>query len=161
VGQVVSALTQSPLWSRTLLIVTYDEWGGFFDHVRPPTLPDLFVPTEQEEHNTAGFRVPTYLVSPFAPKGRVAHDQFDHSSILKLVEWRYGLPSLTPRDRAAKNPATVLDFSRPNLVPPAMPVVLDPGPHICGSPETGMATDDVMWQELAALPIMRSFEAVA
>ncbi|MEY2402574.1 MAG: phospholipase [Acidimicrobiaceae bacterium] len=161
VGQVVSALMQSPLWSRTLLFVTYDEWGGFFDHVRPPTLPDLFVPTESEEHNTAGFRVPTYLVSPFAPKGRVAHDQFDHSSILKLVEWRFGLESLTPRDRAARNPAAVLDFSRPNLVPPAMPVVMDPGPHLCGSPDIGMAADDVMWQELAALPIMRSFEAVA
>ena len=161
VSEVVNALTQSPLWSRTLLIVTYDEWGGFFDHVRPPSLPDLFVPTATEEHNTAGFRVPTYLVSPFAPKGRVAHGQFDHSSILKLVEWRFGLKSLTPRDNAANNPAAALDFGRPNLAPPEIPLALDPGPHVCGSPDTGMATDDVMWQELASLPIMRSFEAVA
>jgi len=105
--------------------------------------------------------VPTYLVSPFAPKGRVAHGQFDHSSILKLVEWRFGLQSLTPRDAAAANPATVLDFSRPNLTPPSIPLVLDPGPHVCGSPDTGMAADDVMWQELASLPIMRSFESVS
>lgn len=161
VSQVVRAVTQSPLWSRTMLIVTYDEWGGFFDHVRPPILPDDFVPTATEEHNTAGFRVPTYLISPFSPKGRVAHRQMDHTSMLKLLEWRFGLPPLSARDRAATNPATVLDFSRPNLKAPDIPLVLDPGPHICGSPDIGMAAEDPMWRELASSSWMRSFESVS
>ena len=143
-----------------LSLITYDEWGGFFDHVRPPVLPDQFVPTATEEHNTAGYRVPAYVVSPFAPKGRVAHGQFDHTSMLKLVEWRFGLQPLTARDRAAANPATALDFSRPNLKPPDIALVPDPGPHVCGSPDTGMAAEDPMWRELAALPSMRSFESV-
>jgi len=161
VSEVVRAVTQSPLWDRTVLMITYDEWGGFFDHVRPPTLPDLFSPTDKEEHNTAGFRVPSYLISPFAPKGRVAHGQFDHTSMLKLAEWRWGLQPLTPRDSAARNPATAFDFSRPNLEAPNIPLVLDPGPHVCGSPDVGMAAEDSMWRELADLPVMRSFEAVA
>jgi phospholipase C len=160
VSEVVRAVTQSPKWANTVLLITYDEWGGFFDHVRPPTLPDAFVPTATEEHNTAGFRVPTYLVSPFAPKGRVAHGQFDHSSILKLVEWRFGLPALTPRDRAASNPALAFDFGRPNLTPPNIPLVLDPGPHVCGSPDTGMAAEDPMWLEMAELPVLRNFLAL-
>src|SRR5207244_1377723 len=114
VSSVVRALTESPLWSKTLLIVTYDEWGGFFDHVPPPTRPDAFKPTATEEHNTAGFRVPTFVVSPFARPGYVAHDQYDHSSILKFVEWRFGLKALTPRDDSAGNLAVALDFSGPN-----------------------------------------------
>jgi phospholipase C len=161
VSQVVRSLTNSPLWPRTLLIVTYDEWGGFFDHVRPPMLPDDFVPTATEEHNTAGFRVPAYLVSPFAPRGRVGHGQLDHTSMLKLVEWRFGLQPLSARDRAATNPATFLDFGRPNLTPPDIPLVLDPGPHLCGAPDIGMAAEDPMWRELASSPWMRSFEAVS
>ena len=155
------AVTQSPQWANTVLLITYDEWGGFFDHVRPPTLPDAFVPTATEEHNTAGFRVPTFLVSPFAPKGRVAHGQFDHASILKLVEWRFGLPALNPRDKAANNPVLAFDFKRPNLKPPNIPLVLDPGPHVCGAPDTGMAAEDPIWSEMSELSVMRSFLALA
>jgi phospholipase C len=161
VSEVVRAITQSPQWANTVLLITYDEWGGFFDHVRPPTLPDAFVPTATEEHNTAGFRVPTYLVSPFAPKGRVAHGQFDHSSILKLVEWRFGLPALNARDKAASNPALAFDFTRPHLAAPNIPLVLDPGPHLCGAPDTGMAAEDPMWREMSQLPVMRNFLALA
>jgi phospholipase C len=161
VGNVVRAIASSPLWPRTVLLVTYDEWGGFFDHVAPPRLPDDFVETAEEEHNTAGFRVPTYVVSPFASRGRVVHAQFDHSSIPKLVEWRFGLEPLSARDRAAANPASVLDFRAPNRKPPSIPLVLDPGPHACGAPETGMAAEDPLWVELASLPAVRSFEAVA
>jgi phospholipase C len=160
VSNVVRAITTSPLWSKTVFILTYDEWGGFFDHVRPPSLPDLFTPTATEEHNTAGFRVPTIVVSPFAAKRTVAHGLYDHSSILRFVEWRWGLKSLTPRDAASANLATALDFRAPNLIAPDVPVVLDPGPHVCGSPDTGMATDEEMWQELLSLPVMRSWASV-
>jgi phospholipase C len=160
-SNVVRSMITSPLWSRSVLIITYDEWGGFFDHVAPPQLPDAFRPTATEEHNTAGFRVPTYLVSPFAPRGRVAHGGFDHTSILKLVEWRYGLKPLTPRDTAAANPARILDFTAPNLHVPldAVPLVLDPGPHLCGTPGVGMAAEEPFWQELADSPSVRTWQA--
>jgi phospholipase C len=154
-------MTSSPLWSRSALLITYDEWGGFFDHVRPPVLPDSFTPTATEEHNTAGFRVPTYLVSPFAPRGHVAHGQFDHSSILKLVEWRFGLPALNVRDQAAANPASVFDFRAPNIVPPSVPLVRDPGPHLCGAPDVGMANEDTFWRELAESPLVRPWGVAA
>ena len=160
ISNVVQAVTSSPLWPKTALLITYDEWGGFFDHVRPPVLPDDFQATATEEHNTAGFRVPTYLVSPFAPRGRVQHTQFDHSSILKLVEWRFNLSPLTARDAAASNPAEAFDFRSPNLTPPSMPDVADPGPHICGSPD-GMSADESFWLELKDQPAMRSWEWVA
>lgn len=148
ISQVVNALHASPLWSKTVLVVTYDEWGGFFDHVVPPTLPDAFVPKPNEEHNTAGFRVPTYVVSPFAAKGGIGHAQYDHASVLKMVEWRFGLPSMTPRDAAANNLAEALDFSAPNLVPSPVPLVSDPGPHLCGGPEPDGYHGDGFWREL-------------
>src|SRR4051812_45892008 len=148
VSNVVRALTTSPLWSKTVFVLTYDEWGGFFDHVPPPVLPDEFTPTATEEHNTAGFRVPTFVVSPFAPK-QVVKGQYDHSSILKFVEWRWGLETLTPRDANAANFASALDFSAPNAKAPDIPNVPDPGPHLCGSPDVGMAADDSMWEGLA------------
>jgi phospholipase C len=160
VSAVARAMTSSPLWEKSALLVTYDEWGGFFDHVTPPRREDSFTPTATEEHNTTGFRVPTYLVSPFAPKRHVQHGAFDHSSILKLVEWRFGLKPLNVRDQTAANPAMALDFSAPNRTAPEIPMVLDPGPHMCTSAE-GMAAEDPFWHELAALPAMRSWEWAA
>ena len=161
ISSVARAMTESPLWERSALIVTYDEWGGFFDHVAPPSLADDFKPTAKEEHNTAGFRVPTYLIPPFAPRRNVAHGTFDHSSILKLVEWRFGLKPLTARDRAAANPAKVFDFGAPNRKPAAIPMVLDPGPHMCGAPGEGMAAGgDDTWGELAASPALRRWQSI-
>jgi phospholipase C len=162
ISSVARALSESPLWERSALLVTYDEWGGFFDHVAPPRLPDDFKPTSTEEHNTAGFRVPTYLVSPFSPRGKVAHGTFDHSSILKLVEWRFGLKPLTARDRAAANPARAFDFAAPNRKPAAIPMVLDPGPHLCGAPGVGMATNDGddFWRELASITATSRWSSV-
>jgi phospholipase C len=167
VSEVITALHNSPLWSKTVLVVTYDEWGGFYDHVAPPRLPDDFVATPTEEHNTAGFRVPTYVVSPFAPKAAVANTLFDHTSILKMVEWRFGLAPLTARDAAANNLASVLDFSAPNLRPSPVPIVADPGPHVCvegmqapGAPSAGMPNQDHFWEELAASSLMSGWRNV-
>jgi phospholipase C len=146
-SQVVSALVNSSLWEKSALIITYDEWGGFFEHVAPPVLPDD-PPKNGINHAQAGFRVPSFVLSPFARRGGIDHHTYDHTSILKLVEWRWGLKPLAPRDRAARNLAHALDFSRPQQSVPSLPVVQDPGPHLCGSPDVGMSTEDPFWVEL-------------
>jgi phospholipase C len=107
---IYNAVTRSPAWPRTLLVVTFDEWGGFFDHVSPPVAAGDGV--------QRGFRVPCLLISPFARRGHVAHGVYDHTSILKLLEWRWGLSPLTARDAAAANLAAALDFAHPVLAAP-------------------------------------------
>ncbi|MDQ3811725.1 MAG: alkaline phosphatase family protein [Chloroflexota bacterium] len=124
---VYSAVTQSPAWPSTVLIFNYDEWGGFFDHVAPPTGP--IPPADRAAGNQdgrLGFRTPTLLVSPWARRGVVSHTRYDHTSVLQLIEWRWGLAPLTVRDRTAKNLAGALDFSRRNLNAPQFAV--PPGP---------------------------------
>jgi len=121
VRDAFSAFTKSKHWENGLFVLTYDEWGGFFDHVAPPVLPDLRTSTNDDENfGQAGFRVPTVLASPYAPAGLVDHALYDHTSILRFLEWRFlGAPPqgpgrdgdswfLTPRDRHANNLGAVL-----------------------------------------------------
>jgi phospholipase C len=112
---IYNAVTRSPAWPRTLLVFTFDEWGGFFDHVSPPAGPDV-----KPEYQQRGFRIPAVLVSPFARRGRVAHGVYDHTSILRLLEWRWGLEPLSVRDAHANNLAGALDFSHRNVRAPAI-----------------------------------------
>ena len=128
-SSIYSAVTKSPQWSRTMLVITYDEWGGFFDHVPPPVAPDA-----NPKARLRGFRVPCIVVSPRARRRHVAHNVYDHTSILKMIEWRFGLAPLTTRDAHARNLAEVLDFTTPsNLaapqwnVPPAVGLVCGEG----------------------------------
>ncbi|MFD2420873.1 alkaline phosphatase family protein [Amycolatopsis pigmentata] len=124
-NQVYEAVTSGPAWERTLLIINYDEWGGFFDHVPPGTAPDA-----NPDWGLRGFRVPCLVISPRARRGHVAHGVYDHTSILKTIEWRWNLPPLTPRDAAARNIAEVLDFAAPpNLTAPRWQV-----PTVVGLP---------------------------
>jgi phospholipase C len=174
ISLLVNTLMHGPAWSKTVFIITYDEWGGFYDHMRPPRFPDAVTHqpnsvdtvTGFEDHTQAGFRVPAYVVSPFAPRGHVSHRVLDHTAIPRFVEWRFGLESLSVRDAASANLAEVLDFSAPNLVAPAVPTVVDPGPHVCGTPDlpagsmgASMAAEDTFWHELAATPQMAAFRA--
>lgn len=116
-SQIYNAVTSSPAWPRTLLIITFDEWGGFFDHVSPPAAKDV-----KPEYEQRGFRIPALLISPFARRGRVAHGTYDHTSVLKLLEWRFGLEPLSQRDAEAANLAAALDFSHRNLKAPKIQV---------------------------------------
>ncbi|MDQ1508881.1 MAG: phospholipase [Actinomycetota bacterium] len=123
-SSVYRAVTTSPAWSRTVLVITYDEWGGFFDHVPPPVAPDT-----NPSARLRGFRVPCLVISPRARRQHVAHNVYDHTSILKMIEWRFGLTPLSTRDANARNLAEVLDFVHaPNLaapdwqVPPVAPL---------------------------------------
>lgn len=116
--QVYDAVTTSPNWANTLLVVNFDEWGGFFDHVPPATAPDVSPDTALR-----GFRVPALVISPRARRGYVDHTVYDHTSVLKAIEWRWGLSPLTVRDGAANNIAQALDFSSPpDLSAPAFSV---------------------------------------
>jgi len=113
-NEVYDAVITGPGWANTVLVINFDEWGGFFDHVVPTTAPDVSPDTALR-----GFRVPALVVSPRARRGHVAHGTYDHTSVLKMIEWRWGLPALTPRDAAANNLAEVLDFTTaPNLAAP-------------------------------------------
>ncbi|MCA1710691.1 MAG: twin-arginine translocation signal domain-containing protein [Actinobacteria bacterium] len=152
VYEIAAAIASSPAWSRTALIVTYDEWGGFYDHVKPPRFPDDHDPGPGPDRGQAGFRVPTFVLSPFARRGAVDSVVSDHTAVLKLVEWRHGLAPLTKRDAAARNLAATFDFAHPRTTAPSFTPVLDPGPHICGTtPEPGTgatAHGDGFWAEL-------------
>lgn len=111
--QIYKAIITSPAWRHTVLVINYDEWGGFFDHVPPPLAPDV-----NPDYQLRGFRVPCLLISPFARRGYVSHDVYDHTSILKMIEWRWDLQPLSVRDANAKNLADALDLTTSDLSAP-------------------------------------------
>jgi phospholipase C len=116
--QAVDAIMQSPAWDKTLLIITYDEHGGFFDHVQPPAAAD--------DHGITryGPRVPALIVSPFVAKGAVSQTVFDHTSIIKTILARFAagkngkLPDMGKRVAAAEHLGALLTESKPR---PAIP----------------------------------------
>jgi phospholipase C len=121
--QIYTAVANSPAWERTVLVINFDEWGGFFDHVPPPigAVSAIDVAAGNVD-GRLGFRTPLLVVSPFARDNFVAHDVYDHTSILKMVETRWELPPLGARDASARNLAEVLDFSRHPRTAPHYPV---------------------------------------
>jgi phospholipase C len=122
-ADVVHAVMESPQWPRTALFCVYDEWGGFFDHVVPPRVPDLRSSGNlANDFGQMGFRIPAILVSPYARRGHVDHSIYGFESILKMIRYRYGLAPLTPRDLFANNIAAAFDWeSKPKLQPPELP----------------------------------------
>jgi phospholipase C len=115
-------------WGRTLLLWCYDEHGGYFDHVPPPPAaePDNVLPAGAapgDRYDRLGFRLPAVIVSPFARRDAVVHDTFDHTSVLRLIEDKWNLPSLTRRDATAASPAVALDLDGPPAfsAPPRLP----------------------------------------
>jgi phospholipase C len=100
VKQLIDAIRQSPDWNNTAIIITYDENGGFWDHVAPPKV-DRWGP---------GSRVPTLVISPFARRGYVDHHRYDTTSILALIERRWDLRPLTSRDANADPLSGAFDF---------------------------------------------------
>jgi phospholipase C len=125
VAHVYAALRRGPAWARTVLIVHYDQWGGYFDHVPVPKVIDANVnpaPGPHPDYSQLGFRVPCVVASPFSTGPPFAGGEpFEHCSILRMIEWRWNLPALSVRDRNARNLAEVFDFSRaqPTIEPAA------------------------------------------
>jgi phospholipase C len=110
--EIYNALRASPNWERTLMIVTYDEWGGFFDHVVPPVGPVAGVEAGFND-GTLGFRTPCVILGPRARRCHVSHFRFDPNSVINLIRWRHGLGALSARDDWSKNMALALDFKNP------------------------------------------------
>lgn len=117
-GQVLDALRASPLWSKTLFVLTYDEHGGYYDHVPPPVAlpPDSIAPvvnpgeSRYDGFARFGFRVPAIVASPYAKRHHVSHVVHDHTSILAFLERKWNLPALTYRDANANDLTDFLDL---------------------------------------------------
>lgn len=130
VKQVYNAISASDLWSSSVLLVLFDEHGGFFDHVTPPMAvpPGSSGKARLETHNFSfdrlGVRVPAIVVSPFVPAGTIDHSLYDHTSILKTTDKLLGLNGsldLTARVRAADDFTKMLSLSNPRAEVPACP----------------------------------------
>ena len=133
-SEIITALSASPAWKNTVLVINRDEWGGFFDHVAPPRViaPNNVDTDLVDGKALLGCRVPTVIVSPFTrgnpAKPRINSLLFDHTSVLKLIEWRWGLAPLTARDASDEiaNLALALDFSSVDTSVPELPVIANP-----------------------------------
>jgi len=126
----INALINSPSWPTSALILTYDEGGGLYDHVRPAravkpdTIPPILRPTDKPgDFNQTGLRVPVVVVSPWARPNFVSHTTRDYTSILRLIEDTFNVTHLTARDANADNMMEFFDFSAgPRLLtPPPLP----------------------------------------
>ena len=166
-------MANGPGWANTVFIVNFDEWGGFFEHVAPPraTAANNVDPDLVEGKALLGLRVPTVVASPFsrgnAADPRVSALVFDHTSVLKLIEWRWRLAPLTPRDASndVLNLAYALNFSQPDATVPSL---LKPQAPLLAAPclqnlfggilsSGGTATPTAVWQELGKRAVAHGF----
>ena len=150
VAGILNALMTSPSWTDSVFIMTYDENGGLYDHVPPPTnvpSPDGIKPIDlftkaadgyddpPGDFTRYGFRVPMLVVSPFTKKNYVSHTITDSTAILKFIETRFSLPALTKRDAAASDMTDFFDWQgKPWATPPTPPAQPTNGPCYDGLP---------------------------
>ncbi len=128
VAGVANALLGSPSWASSVFILTYDEGGGLADHVPPAVMPppDNIAPITikgdaSSDFSLSGFRVPLIVVSPWVKRHYVSHVVRDYTAILKFIETRFGVPSLTARDAIQDDMYEFFDFSVPNPTVPSLP----------------------------------------
>lgn len=129
IAKAFNAFMKGPLWTKSAMFLTYDEAGGFYDHVAPPTAvapdniaPRLLATDTPGDFDRYGFRVPLIAVSPFVKPNYVSHQVSDHTSILKFIEKRFNLPNLTQRDKNAVDLTDMFDFTTMAIEqPPSMP----------------------------------------
>jgi phospholipase C len=121
-SDIAHAFMESPQYQRGALFIDYDEWGGFFDHVRPPFVPDDRSSKKlYENYSMCGFRVPGVVISPWTTGGRVSHMQVTFESILKLISYRFRLGHLNKRHRYATNIGRTFRWDKPVLEPQELP----------------------------------------
>jgi phospholipase C len=114
VQQINAVMINPNLWNNTVIILTWDDFGGFYDHVAPPVGPNGQI--------MYGFRVPAIIISPYAKEGFIDHTRYSFPSILKLIETTFGLPSLNTLDGQSNGLTNSLDF----LQYPLPPLLLQP-----------------------------------
>jgi phospholipase C len=114
VRSLVTALARSTSWPHSAFVWTYDEWGGWYDHVPPPA--------------GRGFRVPALLVSPFARRGAVDGTTLEHASIPRFIEHNWGLRPLSRRDARANDITSAFDFAAPARAAEIVPATRAPDP---------------------------------
>ena len=112
VTDVVDSIMKSPFWNSTAIVVTWDDYGGFYDHVSPPPVDKYGL----------GFRMPAIIISPYAKPGFVDHGKYQFESMLKFIEWRFNIPSLTDRDKNANNLLNAFDFNQKPIPPHIIPL---------------------------------------
>ena len=103
----LNALMSGPDWASTAVFIAWDDFGGFYDHVAPPTVDGYGL----------GPRVPALIISPYAKPGYISHVQYDHTSILKFIETQFGLAALNSRDAAANDFSDAFDFTQTPVAP--------------------------------------------
>ena len=113
--QIVNAVMRSPEWRNTAIFITWDDYGGFYDHVPPP----------QVDNFGFGIRVPLLIISPYAKDGYVTHELGEFSSILRFIEDNWGLTQLTHRDRDATPLLSAFDFNQAPRPPDPLPLRTD------------------------------------
>jgi phospholipase C len=132
--EVVVGLVKSPAWSSSALIVTYDESGGYFDHVPPPPACPPGPSAAEREFDRYGFRMPFVVVSPFARKGYVSHETHSHTSITRLIELMVGLSAMSARDANSDALLDLFDFGAPLPPPDVAAIPLAGSPACTGAP---------------------------
>jgi phospholipase C len=131
VASVVNAIGNSPYWSTTAIVIVWDDWGGFYDHVAPRQLDEMGL----------GFRVPLIVVSPYAKAGYVSHVQHEFGSVLKMTEEAFALPSLGAADARADDLSDCFDFTQlPRQFRPITTHVSSA--DFLAQPSDGIAPDD-------------------
>ncbi|MEO6835060.1 MAG: alkaline phosphatase family protein [Candidatus Tumulicola sp.] len=121
VASIVNAIGNSPYWNSTAIIVMWDEWGGWYDHVTPPQYPD----PKTGAYEGLGFRVPLIVVSPYAKAHYVSHRQHEIASSVHFIEETFGLPSLDGADARADAFDDMFDFMQPPIPFSPIPTVVD------------------------------------
>lgn len=109
---VMNSIMDSPYWNSTAIILTWDDYGGFYDHVPPP----------QIDKYGLGFRMPTLIISPYTKPGYIDHTQYQFESMLKFIEWRFNLQPLTERDLQSNNLINAFDFNQKPTPPYIVPL---------------------------------------
>lgn len=138
IGKVARAVVEGAAWNKTLLIITYDEHGGFFDHVPPPPAPNV----SSIDHY--GVRVPTFIVSPWVERGKTSDVVFDHTSILKTIARRFlsaHPPDMGERMAAANDLLAVMQPTPRQGRRPSIPVPSAPAPNPTLARQAELATE--------------------
>ena len=151
VSYLVNQVMESPYWESSAIVITWDDYGGFYDHVAPP----------QVDAYGEGFRVPTLVISPWAKHGYIDHTQYEFASLLKLAEDNFNLPTLGVRDVAANDMMNSFDFNQqpqPTLVEPAN--FVGPAPASITSTQTSTMSEINSTQTYLILALVVAVAAI-